>query len=279
MCELRGITSTDIVTNISALDRILPYYNVYGKNSEFFYNNNTVYEDVYSVDIKSFNIQFLKYINRFICSDNINNYINYLLNLDKSKRVVEFGCLFREVSKLGIPLNKYLVATRNIFFSPFFKYLKLSPRSLTLYRLNYDDVEFSLITTDVTSDLFIHKNFISSAKLNKYSHIIVLNKRDGVYYINDGAIIDIKYTSGWVNIPAYKFLIKLVINFILNKDISIEQLNQSMVEYIELANNSDFFGYDDDPLSKSYSPNDIIPMSAKYLFIANVMSKFSILFK
>ena len=92
-------------------------------------------------------------------------------------------------------------------------------------------------------------------------------------------IIDIKYTSGWVNIPAYRFLIQNTISFILNNETTMDQLNRQISEYMEYAPNDHFFGYEDDEISKSFSPDQIIPLAIKYLFVANVMSKFSILFK
>lgn len=279
MSTLRKLTSDEVVRNIDKLDKINNYYGVYPFVSNFLYENNRIYEDIYSIDVNSFNLEFLIYINRFINSENINRYILQLNSIPKENRVVEFGLFYREISESGIQLSKYMVSSRNIIFSNFFNILKQSPRSLQLFRINYDDIEFNTIDNDLTVDLFVNKNFVNIVKLNKYDKVIVLNKKDGVYYINDNKIKSIKYTSGWVNIPAYNHLINLVVSFILNEKMTIDILNNNILKYIEYSSNEDFFGYDDDDISKSYKPEDVIPVHVKYLFVANVMSKFSILFK
>jgi len=279
MKDLRDIVCTDIVNSITKLNHLKKFYPVYENNSGFFYENNTIYDDIYSIDIRSFNLEFLRYINHFIQSENVNQYINSLNSFDKHKRVVEFGCLFKSISEHNIKLNKYMVSFRNYIFIPFFKHIYNSPKSIQLHRINYDDVEFFSITNNITTDLFIYNKFLNITKINKYDKIIVLNKKDGVYYINNNKIVDIKYTSGWVNIPAYRFFINLVIDFILNKDSHLTELNNKINEYIELASDVDFFGYEDDDISNSYKPGEVIPMAVKYLFVAKVMSKFSILFK
>lgn len=280
MDQIRFNASQDLISNISKLNKIIEYFQVYIGNTQFFYNNNTIYEDVYSVDIKSFNVQFLIYINRFINSDTIYKYINELSTLSKTKRVIEFGLFYREISNADIVLNKYMLAVRNIIFLPFLKKYKItSSKCYQLFRFNYDDIEFSTIESNITTELFISKPFLDISKLNYYDKVIVLNRKNGVYYMKDSKIIDIKYTSGWVNIPVYRFLIQTVISFILNNDMTMDQLNHMISEYIEYAPNDHFFGYDDDEISKNFQPNQIVPMSVKYLFVANVMSKFSILFK
>jgi len=279
MSDLRKLASIDLVKGIYDLNKITNYYNIYPQVSDFLYENNRIYDDVYSIDVSSFNTKFLIYINRFIKSDNITKYALKLDSTAKENRVVEFGLFYREVSNADVGLSKYMVSTRNIIFYNFFNILSNSPRSLQLLRINYDDIEFKTLDDDLTVDLFVNKNFLDIVKLNKYDKVIVLNKKDGVYYINDNKISYIKYTSGWVNIPAYRYLINLVISFILDETITMDILNNKIFEYIEYSSNDDFFGYDDDDISKHYNPTDVVPTAVKYLFVANVMSKFSILFK
>lgn len=282
MLQLRKDASFDLVQSISKLDKIKDYLFKYSEDysisSLFLYNCNTIYEDIYSIDVKSFNIQFLIYINRFIKSNKIDLYITKTQALEKEIRVIEFGLFYKEVSQLGVNLNEYMVATRNIIFTPFFKNILHSSKRLRLFRLNYDDIEISTLEDDITVDLFVTKHFLDIVKLTHFDQIIVLNKKDGVYYIRNKKIVDIKYTSGWVNIPAYRHLIQLVVSFIINDNQSIDMLNKSITEYIEYADNDDFFGYEDDEISKSYDPKEIISTNIKYLFVAQVMSKFSILF-
>jgi hypothetical protein len=279
MSKNRINASNAFVSNIDKLTKIIEHFHNYNGNAQFFYSNNTIYDDVYSVDITAFNIQFLTYVNRFIQHQSITSYIQELQHLEKSNRVIEYGLFFREVVKHNIKLNQYMLAVRNIFFKPFINRITSSQKTYQLYRMNYDDIEFSTHEPDISVDLFITNHFLDVATLKHYDKVIVLTKKDGVFYVKDKKIIDIKYTSGWVNIPAYRFLINAVVMFMLSDDYDMGYLNKQITEYIEFAPNDHFFGYDDDEISKKFDPNEIVPISIRYLFVANVMSKFSILFK
>jgi len=58
----------------------------------------------------------------------------------------------------------------------------------------------------------------------------------------------------------------------------INDLHIKLNEIIEYADNDQFFGFPDDPISKQYKPSDNVPPTIKNLFIANVMNKFTMLF-
>jgi hypothetical protein len=265
-----------ISNNITKLDCIKKWYFLYQDNSKFNYSYYKIYENVTTIDVNSFNIVFLKYINRFLQESIIDDYIIYNSTLDKIKRVVSFGYLYREVSSHNINLSIYMIAVRNIIFSLFFKIINQSSKNILLHRINYDDIEFQSIINDIYVENFVHNNFLEHVKLKKIKHVVVLDKKDGVYYIgDDNKIIDIKYTNGWVNIPIYKTLLNEIIYFIFNKKMKLKELHEKMLEIIEYADNDDFFGYRDCQLSSRFKPTDMVPFHIKSLFISNIMSKFS----
>jgi hypothetical protein len=126
--------------------------------------------------------------------------------------------------------------------------------------------------------MFVGKNFLDHVKFKKIDHVITLNKSDGVYYVTDNKIVDIKYTSGWVNIPIYKILLNQIINFIIDEKITIKELNLKLREIIEYTTNDNMFGYIECDISNRYKPTDHVSMNIKNLFIANTISKFTMLF-
>jgi hypothetical protein len=276
--NLRYNVSKLLITDLPKLNSLKKYYNLYTENNIYNYNNNVINEDIYIIDVNSFNLQFLIYLNSFFKKSEIDTYIKKLVNLNKINRVVEFGYLFKNINST-IKLNKYMIAFRNLIFQPFIEKYQNNNRVLNLYRMNYDDIEFNTIDTEITEELYVHPEFLNVVKLKHFDYVISLNKSDGIYYIVDNKVVDIKYTSGWVDIPAYRYIINIIIEFILNKQMIINELNDKIYNYIEFASNDDFFGYEEDDISKKYKPDDIIPQQIKYLFVAKVMSKFSILFK
>jgi len=276
--NLRYNVSKLLITDLPKLNSLKKYYNLYTENNIYNYNNNVINEDIYIIDVNSFNLQFLIYLNSFFKKSEIDMYINKLVNLNKINRVVEFGYLFKNINST-IKLNKYMIAFRNLIFQSFIEKYQNNNRMLNLYRMNYDDIEFNTIDTEITKELYVYPDFLNIVKLKHFDYVISLNKSDGIYYIVDNKVVDIKYTSGWVDIPAYRYIINIIIEFILNKQMIISELNNKIYNYIEFASNDDFFGYEDDDISKEYNPNDIVPQQIKYLFVAKVMSKFSILFK
>lgn len=278
MSNLRYNVSKLLITDLPKLNSLKKYYNLYTENNIYNYNNNVINEDIYIIDVNSFNLQFLIYLNSFFKKSEIDMYINKLVNLNKINRVVEFGYLFKNINST-IKLNKYMIAFRNLIFQSFIEKYQNNNRMLNLYRMNYDDIEFNTIDTEITKELYVYPDFLNIVKLKHFDYVISLNKSDGIYYIVDNKVVDIKYTSGWVDIPAYRYIINIIIEFILNKQMIISELNNKIYNYIEFASNDDFFGYEDDDISKEYNPNDIVPQQIKYLFVAKVMSKFSILFK
>lgn len=272
---LRKEAVKEITSNIHLLDNLKKYYNLYPYNSKFFYEEYTIFNDVIAIDISSFNVNFLIICNCFIKSETINKYISYCNSLIKKNRVVEFGYLYKCISVSGIELNKYMIAVRNYFFSNFFKLYTVSSKSLNIKRINYDDIEFITFDSNISPDIYINNNFLSISKFEKYDYVIVLNKRDGVFYVNGDDIVNIKYTSGWVNVPAYYKILNYVIKFIIGKIESLEELNLTLFKYIEYADQKNFFKYNYDELSNSFEATDLVTDDIKYLFIANVMNKFS----
>lgn len=267
--------ATSITNNINKLDNLIGYYDNYNCNNLFLFNNNTIYDSIFSIDVTAFNVEFLKYINSIINDNVITIYIKYLESIPKMSRVESFGMLYKNVNNT-IKLNHYLIGFRNIIFKPLIDLIVSNSKTINLFRLNYDDMEFSYIDDNIYKEFFVDTMYSNVVKFKKYDKIIVLNKQDGVYYINDGKIVNIKYTSGWVNIPAYNYIITLCCNFLISNDINMKELNESIYKYITLADDSDFIGHDDD-ISKSLS-SEILTLRVKYLFVAKVMSKFSILF-
>jgi hypothetical protein len=170
-----------------------------------------------------------------------------------------------------------MIGFRNIVFSPMINLITSNSKTINLFRLNYDDMEFSYIDESIYKEFFIDPAYNNVIKFKKYDKIIVLNKHDGVYYITGGKITNIKYTSGWVNIPAYNYLITLCCKFLTSDSGNMKELNDAIHKYLTFADDSDFIGYDDDDISKSITQG-ILTMNIKYLFVAKVMSKFSILF-
>jgi hypothetical protein len=276
--NLRNDVSKLLISELPKLNNLKKYYNLYTDNNIYNYNNNVINEDIYIVDVNSFNLQFLIYLNSFFKNQELSAYINQLQEFNKIKRVVEFGYLFKSINST-IKLNKYMISFRNLIFQPFIEKYQVNSRMLNLYRMNYDDIEFNTIDSEITEELYVHPDFLNVVKLKHFDYVISLNKSDGIYYIVDNKVIDIKYTSGWVDIPAYRYIINIVIEFILNKQMTMKELNDKIYNYIEFASNDDFFGYEEDDISKEYKPTDIVPQQIKYLFVAKVISKFLILFK
>jgi hypothetical protein len=265
--------------NIRSLDLLKKYYDIYPKNSSFLYEEGIVLNDINSIDIVSFNVNFLIVCNNIIKSSVISEYILILDSMQKENRVVEFGLFYKRLTLDNLKLNRYMVAVRNVFFLKFFKMHEMSTKSLILKRVNYDDIEFTATDGDISPEIYVADRFLKIIKFKKYEHVIVLNKRNGVYYLNDNKIINIKYTGGWVNIPAYRKILNHVVNFIIGNIGSLKELNEILYDFIEYAPAEYFFKYEQDKLSNSLEPTDLITNNIKYLFVANVMAKFSTLLK
>ena len=278
--DIREASAVEFINNISRLNIFKKYYNIYPKNSDFFYEEETVLNDINSIDIISFNINFLVACNNIIKSNIIAEYISVCNSIvSKEKRVVEFGLFYKRLTCNNIKLNRYMVAVRNVFFLEFFKLYELSSKSLIIKRMNYDDIEFSTLDNNVSAEMYVSDRFLKITKFKNYEYVIVLNKKNGVYYINDNKIVNIKYTGGWVNIPAYRKILNYVVNFIIGNINSLKELNEIIFDYIEYAAPDDFFKYEQDSLSNSLEPTDLITNNIKYLFVANIMTKFSPLLK
>lgn len=277
--DIRCLAAKDFCNNISNLNLLNKYYDIYPRNSDFFYEEETILNDINSIDVISFNINFLIICNNIIKSTFISEYISICNSMSKKNRVVEFGLFYKIISSNGIKLNKYMVAIRNVIFLKFFNIHSISSKSLIIKRINYDDIEFSSLDDDVSSEMYVGDRFLNIVKFEKYSHVISLNKKNGIYYINDNKIVNIKYTGGWVNVPAYRKILNHVVNFIIGNIYSLKELNEILYDYIEYANPEDFFKHEHDELSNSLEPTDFITNNIKYLFVANVLSKFSILLK
>lgn len=145
--------------------------------------------------------------------------------------------------------------------------------------MNYDDIEFNTIdNVDSTVESFVDKHFLNDVKFKIIDYVIVLNKQNGVFYISNSKIVDIKYTSGWVNIPIYNFLLTEILKFIITPDYSMIYLQEKLNDIIEYTPNDQLFGYKDDILSNSYNATDNVPIRIKKLFIANTINKFAKLF-
>jgi hypothetical protein len=273
--KLRSKASQSFICNVNKLYKVKKYLSLYEKSSDYFYEDNLILNDVISIDINSFNMNFLKLCNLVLKENNLDLYINYCSSLSKKERVVEFGLFYKDVSDNGIILSEYMISVRNFLFNKFLNLLNSNSRSLSLKRINFDDVEFIYSDNEVNLNDFIIDKYLHIAKINIYDYVIVLNKVNGIFYVKDGNVVDIKYTSGWVNIPAYFYLLTYVIKYIIGEVKTLNELNKLIMEYVKYADNSDFFGYDDDELSKSFNPNDFVYDNVKYLFVANVMSKFS----
>jgi hypothetical protein len=270
----------DIKNNINKLDFLKKYYNAFPINNKFYYELYSLTSDVLTIDVNSFNANFLKLINHHINSTALSGLIDNMLNSDKQKRVVTYGLFFRDIKNAGIDLHPYMIGFRNLVLSNFLEMYGYSRRSISLYRINYDDIEFSTLNNEsFTEHQFVNEKCISIIKFKKIDHVVTLNKSDGIYYVKDGKIIDIKYTSGWVDIPIYKILLNEIIGFIVDKSNSytISDLNDKMRDIIENSHNDLFFGYKDDKLSSKYNPTDNVPMSIKNLFISRTISKFVLL--
>jgi len=277
--DIREASAKEFINNISCLNLLKKYYNIYPKNSDFFYEEESVLNDINSIDIISFNVNFLIACNNIIKSNIIDEYISICNSMSKQKRVVEFGLFYKRLLCNNIKLNRYMVAIRNVFFLNFFKLHKMSTKSLIIKRMNYDDIEFSTLDTNVSAEMYVSDRFLKITKYKKYDHVIVLNKKNGVYYLNDNKIVNIKYTGGWVNIPAYRKILNYVVNFIIGNINSLKELNEILYDYVEYADPTDFFRYEHDKLSNSLDPTDLITNNIKYLFVANIMTKFSPLLK
>jgi len=266
----------EIKNNISNLSWMLDSLK-YNKNSaQFFYDNYTIYNNITSIDVSSFNLNFLIFINPYV-KYTLSPFIDKLSILDKQTRVIKFGLLFRELNSVGLNIRDYLVSFRNLIFSNFFDSFSYSQKSIILYRMNFDDIEFFSINKNSTAEPFVGENFLNIVKYNNISNVIVLNRNDGIFYINDNKIIDIKYTSGWVNIPVYRILLTKVVNFVLDKNKTLEELNKEMLDIIDNMPPEDMFGYDECQISKAFKSTDITPRAVKNLFISNIMSKFVML--
>ena len=260
MNNVRNNAVHDFVNNVKLLSNLKYYYEILN--------------DVISIDVKSFNSNFLNIINTKIKSNNITKFILDIESKEKKERNIEFGLFFKEVSKYNINLNNYIIAIRNLIFNNFFDIFNVSKKSLQLKRMNYDDIEVISTNNSINKSNFVNYKYLDITKIVKYDYVIVLNKRDGIYYIKDNKILNIKYTSAWVNIPAYYDIVSYVINFLIGNIKTIKDLNERLYNYIEYADNSNFFKYEYDELSSKFEPSDLITADVKYLFIANVMTKF-----
>ncbi len=276
--DLVNIASA-IQNKIGAISFLEKWHQSFPINNKFYYDYYTVYNNIITIDVKSFNMIFLKYINLHMKSLALKEFINYAEQLPKDKRVVMFGLLFRELSNKEIHLNPYMIAVRNICLNHFLRLHKESQKNVKLHRINYDDIEFDILNSAAFNvESFVHERFLPHVKFNIIDHIVVLNKKDGVYYISENKILDIKYTSGWVNVPIYKTLLTEILKFVIDPNLSMKELHHKLNEIIEYTGNDQFFGYEDCRISKQYKPDDNVPFSVKNLFIANTMSKFTMLF-
>mgnify|MGYP006935332397 CR=1 FL=1 len=276
--ELADVANA-IQNKIGAISFLEKWHQSFPINNKFYYDYYNVYNNIITIDVKSFNMIFLKYINLHMQEPIINEFIKYVQALPKNKRVVLFGLLFREVGNRGILLNPYMIAVRNICLCHFLRLYKESQRNVKLHRINYDDIEFDILnSSSFNTESFVHERFLPHVTFNVIDHIIVLNKKDGVYYISGNKILDIKYTSGWVNIPIYKTLLTEILRFVIQPNMTMKELHFKLNEIIEYTGNDQFFGYEDCRISKQYKPDDSVPFSVKNLFIANTMSKFTMLF-
>lgn len=274
---MENFVINDIKNNLHKIDWLLEYLPLNRNSSQFFYDCYTVYHDILSIDVNTFNLNFLKFINSYL-NNILEDFINSLEKADKQTRVVNFGLFLKRLNENNIFIRDYMVSFRNCVFKNFFEDMSYSSRSLQLYRLNFDDVEFSRVSKLFCSvENYVNKDFINIVKLKKFDHVIVLNKTDGVFYVKDDKIVDIKYTSGWVNIPIYRLLLNKLVNFIIYNKITIQDLNKSLYDILEHTANEHMFGYSDCPISKEFTPTDIVPFSVKGLFLANIMSKFAML--
>ncbi len=231
------------------------------------------------LDVVSFNVTFLKYISSYIESVELDAFISSLENLSKSQRVVKFGLFYKELSGCNVNINPYMIGFRNKIILPFLKMYAASNRNVNLYRINYDDIEFSILdSSDSDKSTFCATDFIDGITFDKVDKVIVLNKKDGVYYVKANKLVDIKYTSGWIDIPIYYQITNAIIQYII-KGNSLQELNDTLKEIIEYADNTEFFGYEQDSLSSAYTTFDHVPLYIKYGFVAKVMSKFAMLIK
>ena len=276
---IRNKAAKSFSDNIGLLDKLLKYYSLYNKSSNYNYNNYEILNDVISIDITSFNINFIKICNIILKNDDISIYIESFDGKTKKNRVIEFGLFYKILNIYKINLSMYMVSMRNVIFCNFFNIYNISNKSINLKRINYDDIEFITVKENYGIDNFVNEKYLNISKIVRYDKIIVLNKSDGIYYLKDNNIVNVKYTSGWVNIPAYYNIIKYVIDFIIGNIKSIKILNDKIYDYIHYADNSDFFKYESDDISNSFNPEDLVPNNIKYLFVANVMNKFLPLIK
>lgn len=271
----------DIIFNdLHKLEVLLKYYNVYTDNSKFYYNNNFLYQNVYSIDVSSFNVVFLMTVNNIIKNEYLAYVINILQSLDKVDRIKQYGLILRHLKyDYNINLSQHLIGLRNYIFLPFFEYYKNSVKGTKILRINYDDMEFlSLVDqSDITS--FINKKYNEYIKINIFPYVISLSKTNGIYYTNnDGFILKSKYCTNWVDIPVNHNLLNTISMFIINGDMSIVDLNQKLLDIIIYSTDEDFF-IDDELLFQKYKKGDNIPFKYRKIFLSNIMSKFSPLFR
>jgi hypothetical protein len=269
--------ASDIKNNLSKIDGLLKYCNIYNQTNKFFYEFYSITPNIISIDVITFNLNFLKFINKYIKSNHILKFIDLLENSNKHVRVVKYGILFKALTEIGVNIKEYMFGYRNLIFKNFFSLYSYSSRNIQLYRINYDDIEFSSLSGGGVND-FVDHHFIDIVKFNIVDYIITLNKSDGVFYIKDKKIIDIKYTSGWVNIPIYKMLLTEIVLFLIDGNITMKMLNDRLSEIVEYTSNDKIFGYQDCNISNKFAPDDNVPSIVKNMFIANTLSKFIMLF-
>lgn len=243
--------------------KFLDYYNIYPVPSGYWYEPFKIYKNIKELDVSKFNILWLKEYPSY------KKYAEKLVKLPKSERIILFGKFIKTFPEdIRKEIYKDFVGFRNYIFEYFF--LQSTKK---IFRINYDDIHFSDLSTNLIKERYTKKEYLNNVKFNFYDYVVSLEKGKGLYLISLSNNQVIEKYSNFFDYPVLKDLITALLISIVKKE-SLLNIQEKIINKLSLyTSNEKFKNSENKYIDERF--NDDTPLSElKYFYYQKVFKTF-----